>query len=141
MQLVNEPTDAVDLMTTPIHLGLGSRARPVAGFAWDPETLGAYGAAVADDGDEGRMVVLFEGGGVGEDWERHPGGDEVVVCLSGRMTVVHEVGGAEAPVALGPGDAVVNPRGVWHAVDVEGAARFLTITPGPGTEHRPRRTT
>jgi quercetin dioxygenase-like cupin family protein len=138
MQLVNEATDAFDLTTTPIHLGRGSRARPVAGFAWDPDVLAAYGAAVAADGDDGRLVVVFDGTGRGTAWERHPAGDEVVVCLAGRVTVTRDVAGREEPVELGPGDGTINRRGVWHVVDADEAARFMTITPGVGTEHRPR---
>lgn len=113
---------------------------PVTGFAWDPEVLEAYTAAVADDGREGRMVMLFDGSGAGAHWERHPSGDEVVICLSGRMTVIREVDGQQDPVELGPGDAMINPRGIWHTVDVDAdeSARFMTITPGVGTEHRPR---
>jgi quercetin dioxygenase-like cupin family protein len=138
MQLVTEPKEAIDLTTTPIHLGRGSRAMPVAGFAWDPDVLEAYSAAVAGDGVEGRMVVLFDSSGAGDHWERHPAGDEVVICLSGRMTVIRNVDGEDDPVELGPGDAMINPQGVWHAVDVDESARFMTITPGAGTEHRPR---
>lgn len=138
MQLVTEPTDSIDLATTPIHLGRGSRALRVEGFAWDPDVLGAYSAAVADDGVEGRMVMIFDGSGAGGDWERHPAGDEVVICLSGRVTVIRNVAGEEDLVELGPGDAMINPRGVWHVVDADQSGRFLTITPGVGTEHRPR---
>lgn len=138
MQLIDEPTATIDVTTTPIHLGLGSTARPVAGFAWDPAVLDAYSAAVADDGPEGRMVMIFDGDGPGDHWEQHPAGDEVVVCLAGRVTVVRQQGGAEVPVTLGPGEATINPAGVWHAVDADGASRFLTITAGLGTDHRPR---
>jgi quercetin dioxygenase-like cupin family protein len=138
MRLVNDPTAAVDLTTTPIHLGRGSRARPVAGFAWDPDVLAAYGAAVADDGVEGRMVMMFVTGDDGGHWERHPAGDEVVVCLAGRVTVTRDTAGADDRVELAPGEATVNPRGVWHTVEADRSARFLTITPGVGTEHRPR---
>jgi quercetin dioxygenase-like cupin family protein len=139
MQLVTEPTKAVDLTTTPIHLGRGSRALPVAGFAWDPDVLQEYSTAVADDGVEGRMVMLFDSSGAGAHWERHPAGDEIVICLSGRLTVIRrDDAGEEDPVELGPGDAMINPRGVWHTVDVDEPARFMTITPGVGTEHHPR---
>lgn len=135
VQLVNHPTDAVDLTTTPIHLGRGSRARPVAGFAWDPAVLGAYGAAVADDGVEGRLVAFFEARGAGDSWERHPAGDEVVLCVSGRVTMHRDDG---ISVELGPGEAMVNPPGVWHTADIDEPSRILTITPGVGTEHKPR---
>ena len=88
MQLISEPAHAIDLRATPVHLGLGSRAMPIDGSAWDPDVLAAYGAATAGDGDEGRMVMIFPSTiGSWTHWERHPGGEEVVVCLSGRMTV------------------------------------------------------
>jgi quercetin dioxygenase-like cupin family protein len=135
MELRDDARTAIDLLTTPLHLGLGCRARPIDGFAFDPAVLRAYGDAVADDGAEGRMVVVIDEEGPGDHWERHPGGDEVVVCLSGAVTVVRDGGGQ---VVLRPGEATVNPAGAWHAVDADGAARLLTITPGPGTEHRPR---
>jgi quercetin dioxygenase-like cupin family protein len=138
MQLVTDPTDAVDLTMTPIHLGRGSRALPVAGFAWDPDVLADYSAAVADDGVEGRMVMVFDAGDANGHWERHPTGDEIVVCLAGLVTVIRNVDGDEVPVELGPGDAAINPRGVWHVVDADRSARFLTITPGMGTEHQAR---
>ena len=138
MQLLTDRTRAIDLAACPIHLGAGSRAMPVEGFAWDPEVLAAYGAAVAGDGPEGRMVMIFDATGPWTSWERHPAGDEVVICLSGRMTVIREIDGRDDPVELGPGEAMINPRGVWHTADVQEPGRFMTITPGAGTEHRAR---
>ncbi|MFH9069163.1 cupin domain-containing protein [Streptomyces alboflavus] len=138
MRLVNHEPNAIDLRTTPVHLGLGSRAKPVEGFAWDPEVLHAYGAAVAADGAEGRMVTIFDGNGPDDQWERHPAGDELVVCLSGSVTVTRDVDGVPDRVVLGPGEATVNPAGTWHAVDMAGPASILTITAGLGTDHRPR---
>ncbi|WP_416529618.1 cupin domain-containing protein [Streptomyces coelicoflavus] len=139
MGLVNhEHNAATDLRTTPVHLGLGSRAKPVEGFAWDPEALQAYSAAVAEDGAEGRMVMIFDGDGLGEHWESHPAGDELVVCLTGSVTVTRDVDGMPDRVLLGPGEATVNPAGVWHVVDMEGPSSILTITATLGTDHRPR---
>ena len=138
MELPTGTTAAIDLAATPIHLGLGSTARPVDGFAWDPAVLDAYGAAVAGDGAEGRMVMVFAADGSWTKWERHPAGAEVVICLSGRMTVIREVDGQPDPVELGPHEAMVNPPGVWHTADVHEPGHFMTITPGLGTEHRPR---
>ncbi|WP_037687584.1 cupin domain-containing protein [Streptomyces aureocirculatus] len=138
MRLVNHEPNAIDLRTTPVHLALGSRAKPVEGFAWDPEVLHAYSAAVAADGAEGRMVTIFDGDGLGDHWESHPAGDELVVCLSGSVTVTRDVDGVPDRVVLGPGEATVNPAGTWHAVDMAGPASILTITAGLGTEHRPR---
>jgi quercetin dioxygenase-like cupin family protein len=138
MELVTDYRDAIPLATTPIHLGLGSRALPIEGFGWDSRVLQAYAAAVADDGPDGRLVMVFEGGQSWDTWERHPAGDEVVICLAGRMTVIREVDGEDDPLELGPYDAMINPAGVWHTADVHEPVRFMTITPGLGTEHRPR---
>jgi quercetin dioxygenase-like cupin family protein len=139
MQLVTERLGAIDLTTTPIHLSLGSRALPIDGFAWDPQVLESYSAAVAADGPEGRMVMLFDSSpGSWTHWERHPAGDELVICLSGHMTVVRDIDGEEDPVDLGPGEAMINPAGVWHTAVTHEAGQFLTITPGIGTEHQVR---
>ncbi|NEB40243.1 cupin domain-containing protein [Streptomyces sp. SID14515] len=138
MRIVNHERNAIDLRTTPVHLGLGSRANPVEGFAWDPEVLQAYSAAVAADGAEGRMVAIIDGDGPGDHWECHPSGDELVVCLSGSVTVTRDVEGATDRVELRPGEATVNPAGAWHAVDMAGPSSILTITAGLGTDHRPR---
>jgi mannose-6-phosphate isomerase-like protein (cupin superfamily) len=139
MELVTETRSSIDLTTTPLHLGLGSRALPVEGFGWDGGVLAAYAAAVAEDGAEGRLVMVFqEGAGSWDVWERHPAGDEVVICLSGRMTVIRDVDGEHEPVELGPCEAMINPAGVWHTADVHEPVRFMTITPGLGTAHRPR---
>ncbi|MFF3285592.1 cupin domain-containing protein [Streptomyces sp. NPDC003023] len=138
MRIVNDERNAFDLRTTPVHLGLGSRAKPVEGFTWDPEVLQAYSAAVAADGAEGRMVMIFDGEGLGDHWESHPAGDELVVCLSGAVTVTRDVGGVPDRVLLGPGEATVNPAGVWHVVDMEGPTSILAISATLGTDHRPR---
>lgn len=138
MRLVDHQRNAIDLRTTPVHLGLGSTARPVEGFGWDPDVLRAYSAAVAADGAEGRLVMIFEGSGSGDHWESHPAGDELVVCLSGLATVTRDVDGALDRVSLGPGEATINPAGVWHAVDMEGPTSILTVTASVGTDHRPR---
>ncbi len=138
MELIVGRTGAIDLSTTPIHLGLGSRAVAVEGFAWDPRVLEAYGAAVASDGAEGRMVMIFPADASWTTWERHQAGAEVVICLSGRMTVIREIGGSDDPVELRPGVAMINPPGVWHTADIHEPGTFMTITPGKGTEHRPR---
>jgi quercetin dioxygenase-like cupin family protein len=138
MELVTDRRGAIDLTNTPVHLGLGSRALPVKGFEWNGRVLEAYAAAVANDGPEGRLVMVSEGSRSWETWERHPAGDELVICLSGRMTVIREVDGEHEPVGLGAYEAMINPSGVWHTADVDQPVRFMTITPGLATEHRPR---
>lgn len=138
MKLIEHEREAVDLRTTPLHLGLGSRARPLEGFTWSAEALEAYAAAVEADGPEGRMVMIFDGDGPGDHWESHPAGDEVVVCLSGSVTVTRRTADGVEQTRLAPGEATINPAGVWHVVDMEEPSRILAITAGLGTEHGPR---
>ena len=69
--------------------------------------------------------------------EMHPDGDELLYLISGRVDVVIEEDGRERTVELGPGQAFVVPRGVWHRVSLREPSQILHITPGPGGEHRP----
>ena len=129
---------AFDLARTYVHLGLGARAEPLPDFEWTPEFLGRYQAAHIGDGDEGRLVCLVRQDATWDSWERHPAGEELVVLVSGRVDLIQEIGGAPRVVPLRPGEAVVNPRGVWHTADVHEPGDALFVTPGRGTEHRPR---
>ena len=70
-------------------------------------------------------------------WERHPAGDEVVVLLSGRVAAMQEVEGTRRVVELRAGEAMVNPRNVWHTTMVHEPGEALFITPCADTEHRP----
>jgi uncharacterized cupin superfamily protein len=128
-----------DLTTTFIHLGLGATATPLVDFQWTPEQLADYGARFAADGDEGRLVMIGPMAESWTTWERHPAGEEVVVLLSGRADLLQEVDGEHRRHALTAGQAIVNPAGVWHTADVHEPGQGLFITPGRGTEHRPRR--
>lgn len=83
----------------------------------------------------GRMVVILEQDKDWTSWERHPAGDELILMLDGRIRL--HVEGA-APVELGPGTHVLMPRGAWHTADVLEPGRALFVTPGDGTEGRPR---
>jgi mannose-6-phosphate isomerase-like protein (cupin superfamily) len=129
---------AFDLSKTHVHLGLGSRATPIADFAWTPEFLARYTAEHGSDGPEGRLVMIGGGDSSWTTWERHPAGEELVVVLSGRMTLVQELDDGEHRIDLTEGHAAVNPHNVWHTAEITEPCRMLFITPGQGTEHRPR---
>jgi len=126
-----------DLSRTFVHLGLGSTATPLPDFAWTPEYLTSYRERYAAEGGQGRLVCLVAQDVTWDAWERHPAGEEVVVLLSGRVDLVQEIDGAERVVPLRPGQAVVNPRNVWHTARVHEPGSALFITPGEGTESRP----
>jgi uncharacterized cupin superfamily protein len=131
-------TGAFDLSTTHVHLGLGATATPLPDFEWSAEYLAAYTARFAADGDEGRLVTMGPAASSWDSWERHPAGEELVVLLTGRVDLIQRVDGGERRIALRPGQAVVNPPGVWHTADVHEPGQALFVTPGRGTEHEAR---
>ena len=69
--------------------------------------------------------------------EMHPDADELLYLISGhvRVRLEHEDGDRETP--LGPGQALVVPRGVWHRIFIDEPGQLIHITPGPGGQHRP----
>ena len=127
----------LSLERCPIHLGLGARAMPQPDFS-GMEWYAAYVDRNAADGNEGRLVQLFSFSESWTSWERHPAGDEAVICTAGEITLVQELADGTQKVTLRAGDYAINPRGVWHTADVAGHATTLFITAGRGTEHRPR---
>ena len=122
----------------PIHLGLGATAVPqpeFTGMAWYED----YVARHAADGAEGRLVSLYTFHESWDSWEMHPAGAEVVLCLSGSMTLHQQhADGQVTSVTISAGRYAINPPGTWHTADIEGEATALFITAGLGTEHRPR---
>ncbi|GGZ72238.1 hypothetical protein GCM10008101_28220 [Lysobacter xinjiangensis] len=88
--------------------------------------------------EEGRLMSAFTFDGSWSTWERHPSGDELVMLLSGSVTLVLEAEGGETSVGLAsPGDYVVVPCGTWHTARTAVTTTLLFLTPGAGTEHRP----
>lgn len=130
-------TGAPDLRDQWVHLGLGASAEiqpPFSGMHW----YGDYGSRYPCDGAEGRLVSMYRFAADWDMWEMHPAGEEMVLCTSGAMTVIQEVAGAAVRTDLLPGHYAINPAGVWHTADVPDEAEAVFITPGKGTEHRPR---
>lgn len=125
--------------THPIHLGLGATAEVEPEFTGDMEWYQAYGARHAADGAEGRLVSMFTFTRPWDSWEMHPNGAEVVLCTAGVMTLRQErPDGTQATVTLRAGEYALNEPGTWHTADVEGEASAVFITPGMGTQVRPR---
>jgi mannose-6-phosphate isomerase-like protein (cupin superfamily) len=129
--------DAFDLSEVFVHLGGGATATPLPDFTWSPDYLAGYQERFAKDGAEGRLVCVLPQDKTWDSWERHPDGEEVVVLLSGRVDLVQELDGDEHVVELHPGQAVINPAGVWHTARVHEPGVGLFITPGRGTEAKP----
>jgi quercetin dioxygenase-like cupin family protein len=133
-------TQAHSLFRAPIHLGRGGAAiaQPIMDgtAAW----YEAYAARTAGDGPDGRLVMLHTFAADWTSWEMHPKGEEVILCLSGEMTVIQEqADGQASEVVLGSGDYVIVPTGIWHTANVARPATAVFITPGEGTMNRPRK--
>jgi quercetin dioxygenase-like cupin family protein len=128
----------LDITKVPIHLGLGGTAHPVDDFEWSAERLAAYEQTTRADGADGRMVMMGYIVGAWTTWERHPLGAEVVIACTGKHRFVQELEDGEQVVEITSGEALINPPGVWHTADSGEGGWIVTITPGLGTEHRPR---
>lgn len=125
------------LQRFPLHLGSGARALPqpeFTGLAW----YDAYAARTAADGDAGWLVQHYGFDAPWTSWERHPAGDETVICTMGEITLIQDLPQGVHRIVLRAGDYAINPRGVWHTADTAGPAMALFITAGRGTEHRAR---
>ena len=126
------------LFSFPLHLGRGGTAVPQPEFT-DLDWYEGYAARHGGDGADGRLVSLYRFDESWTSWEMHPAGDEVVLCVDGRITLHQEhADGSKETVTLGTGDYAINPPGTWHTADVEHPATALFITVGEGTVHRPR---
>lgn len=123
----------------PVHLGLNATAVVEPEFTGGMDWYNAYGARHAADGVEGRLVSMHTFSESWDSWEVHPDGHEVVVCVSGALTLHQEdPDGTTQSVKLAAGDYAINDPGVWHTADVDGRVTALFITAGHGTQHRPR---
>jgi mannose-6-phosphate isomerase-like protein (cupin superfamily) len=125
----------LDLLKDAVHLSAKSKALPVFDFGHDYDK---YLADFCSDKDPGRLVCLYETKSDWEAWEAHPAGDELVVVVRGKGELIQEIDGQEQRVILGPGQAIINPPGIWHTANVIEPFLALFVTPGPGTTHRPR---
>lgn len=127
-----------DLAENPVHLGLGARVIRLDPMDGSMEWYERYGAQTADDGVEGRLVAMHTYSESWDKWEMHPNGDELAVCTAGSMRLHQEIDGKKASLTLHAGEAVINPRGVWHTADIDAPCTALFVTAGAGTQHRPR---
>lgn len=126
------------LPDVPVHLGLGATAVPLEPFDGTMAWYERYSEHTVADGAEGRLVSMSRFDAPWQSWEVHPHGEELVVCVEGHITLHQETADGVRTVELGPGDAVINPPGVWHTADADEPCVALFVTAGLGTEHRPR---
>lgn len=63
-------------------------------------------------------------------WEVHLDAEEVVSCLSGaiRIYLRSDDEGDDEEVKLGPGTALVVPRGRWHRIELDVPSDLMAVT-------------
>ena len=128
-----------NILTQPVHLGLGASAVVEPIFTGSLDWYEAYVNRHRDDGVEGRLVSMHTFAQSWDMWEMHPNGSEVVICTAGSLLLYQEnPDGIVTTVSLVPGQYAINDAGIWHTADVEGESTALFITAGWGTQHRPR---
>lgn len=128
-----------NLISNPIHLGLGASALVQPTFTGQMDWYEAYGMRNGGDGKEGRLVSMHTFTVDWDTWEMHPVGSEVVLCVDGSIVLHQETAdGSITKVCLEKGEYAINQPGVWHTADIETSATAVFITAGDGTEIRPR---
>lgn len=98
-------------------------------------TAPGFWQSLAEHDLDGRLFGVV---GMDQDshWEMHPGGDEVLVGLSGSIQIVLDLGDEAEPATLEAGQMGIVPCGVWHRLVVNEPGQLLFATPGPTTQHR-----
>lgn len=69
--------------------------------------------------------------------ECHQDGDELLVVITGTVTVTIEEPDGEHTAEVGAGEAFVVPQGRWHRVRPQMPSQLLFVTPGPNNISRP----
>lgn len=83
------------------------------------------------------LVGVYAGGSDWPNWEMHPNGDEVLVLLEGRLTMIFERAGRQTRHEMAAGSTLVVPAGTWHRALVSQPTKLMAITYGSGTQHKP----
>jgi mannose-6-phosphate isomerase-like protein (cupin superfamily) len=122
----------VDPTPAPIDLGAD-----FVGIGWDGSARALEGPGPPPRIDGITVGTWITDGRAPHGGERHDDGDEVLVLVSGAVTVVLETDAGAEAVDVTPGHAVVVPRGVWHRVVVRQRSHIVFLTPGPAFAARP----
>jgi mannose-6-phosphate isomerase-like protein (cupin superfamily) len=125
----------LDLATTFVVMGPDQSATPV---AFTPTLFEELDAQF--DGFNGSLLVAsFNFDADWPTWEMHPAGDELVCLLGGSATLVLDRGGVEETHDLDHAGAfVIVPKGTWHTARTSVPTKMLFVTPGAGTQNKPR---
>ena len=88
--------------------------------------------AVLSDYRDGAIYAGYYSGN--SEWERHSKGDEIVMAIEGKTTVILRIDGNDERIELAASDIVVVPKNTWHRFENSTDLKVLTVTPQP-TDH------
>lgn len=102
-----------------------------------PETAfsGGSGKAFAELSEyrDGGVYVGYYSGD--SEWERHPGGDEIVMVLEGTTTLIVRRNGMDERLDLAAQELAVVPANTWHRFEGSRKLKVFAVTPQP-SDHR-----
>ena len=67
--------------------------------------------------------------------ERHNDGDEIIIVLSGKVSVTSD-SNSDSQLVMVAGDTCIIRKGEWHKVNVIEKAQIIYVTPGANNQHR-----
>lgn len=126
---------ASNILRTYLHVQDGCRIASIEApdSFWPDLAAGAF-----PELDRGRLMSAFAFSGAWETWERHPSGEELVMLLSGAVSLtLEEPGGTRTLQLTSLGSYVLIPANTWHTATADGESTLVFLTPGADTEHRP----
>ena len=111
----------IDLFKSAVHLRPGG-------------TIHTSEAAAVPDEDGWRLVALHAKTNAdvhADHWEVHPGAEEVVSCLVGKIRLhlrPERPEGAEEEIRLTAGTAAIVPRGRRHRIELDVPSSIMAVT-------------
>ncbi len=88
---------------------------------------------------DGRTLALYHVNGPHDVhypvWEMHPQGDELLILVSGALSVEFRGGETARTAPLSPQAACIVPAGVWHRLIVHEPSVLIAITARSNTVH------
>src|SRR5690606_21649814 len=121
-------SSARDILDTYLHFRDGGRVDPVpvSDAFWVELAAGRHPTL-----DQGRSMPAFSFSEASSMWERHPGGEGLVMLLEGAATLLLDQAGQERTVELRRrGAYVLVPPGVWYTARTSVPTTMLFLTPG-----------
>ena len=123
---------AISLAAARAALDASSCAPPPPDGQQRPHILGHLGMG---GGPQRHMlgVIRIPAGSTTGFFERHDGGDELLLILAGRLVfTVHAPDGTTETVPLAAGDLLLIPRGHAHGAEIHEDVEILFLTPEHG---------